>query len=147
MSLKRLLNSGKLRRQKSSPEEIANLLALVDRDLKDASLKGLSPDRRFATAYNAVLQLATIALRVNGYRTAGLGHHSTTFKALPSLMGKELKERADYFDACRAKRNTTDYGRVGDVSESEAKELFREAKQFKKEVTIWMANEGLLDQL
>ena len=97
LSLKRLLTSGKLRRQKSSAEEIADLFAVVNRDLKDASIRGLSADRRFATAYNAVLQLATIALRAYGYRTAGLGHHSTTFKALPLVMGKDFVERADYF--------------------------------------------------
>lgn len=143
MSLKRLLSSGKLRRQKSSAKEIADLFALVDRDLNDASIKRLSPDRRFATAYNAVLQLSTIVLRAKGYRTAGLGHHSTTFEALPLVLGKDFKERADYFDACRSKRNTTDYGRVGDVSESEADELLREARQFKKEVTDWMSTRSL----
>ena len=34
-----------------------------DRDLADSAIKEISADRRFATAYNAVLQLATIALR------------------------------------------------------------------------------------
>jgi len=58
---------------------------------------------------------------------------------LPLVMGKEFKDSADYFDACRSKRNTTDYGRVGDVSESEADELLREAREFRKEVTDWMA--------
>lgn len=139
MSLKRLLNSGKLRRQKSSAREIEDLFALADRDLKDAAIKELSPDRRFATAYNAVLQLATIALRANGYRTDGLGHHSTTFEVLPLLLGKDLEERSDYFDACRSKRNTTDYGRVGDVSESEAEELLREARQFRKQMAEWVS--------
>jgi len=143
MSLKRLLSNGRLRRQKASAEEIADLFAVVDRDLNDASIKGLSPDRRFATAYNAVLQLATIAIRANGYRTAGLGHHSTTFEALPLVLGKDFKERADYFDACRSKRNTTDYGRVGDVSETEAAELLREARLFKKEIREWMSTRSL----
>lgn len=139
VSLKRLLSNGKLRRHKSSVEEIADLLTLVERDLKDAAIKELSADRRFATAYNAVLQLATMILRSEGYRTAGLGHHSTTFEAMPLLMGKDFQEKAEYFDACRSKRNVTDYGKVGGVSESEADELLREAMQFKEEVLAWMS--------
>lgn len=140
MSLKSLLVSGRLRRKKSSPAEIADLFAVVDRDLGDASIRELSPDQRFATAYNAVLQLATIVLRADGYRTAGLGHHSTTFEAIPLIMGKNFELIADFFDACRAKRNITDYGRVGDISESEADELLREAKKFKKEVATWLSS-------
>ncbi|MHB1362143.1 MAG: SAV_6107 family HEPN domain-containing protein [Thermoleophilia bacterium] len=138
MSLKRLSRNGKLRRQATSVDEIADLLAVVDRDLRDASLKGLSADRRFATAYNAVLQLATVVLRTEGYRTAGLGHHATTFEALPMIMGGEVGDMAYYFDACRAKRNVTDYGRAGSVSESEADELLIVAKEFREKVLRWM---------
>lgn len=139
MSLKGLLKSGKIRRQKTSASEIADLFDLADRDLKDASIEELSPDRRFATAYNAVLQLATIALRVNGFRTNGLGHHTTTFQVLPSLLGDDFKEKADYFDSCRAKRNTTDYGRVGDITESEATEILSEARTFREEMANWVS--------
>ncbi|MHB8859638.1 MAG: SAV_6107 family HEPN domain-containing protein [Thermoleophilia bacterium] len=117
---------------------MADLLAIVDRGLADASLEGLSPDRRFATAYNAILQLATMILRAEGYRTTGQGHHVTTFAALPLVMGKGIRESADYFDACRAKRNITDYGRIGDVSESEADELLAEAQSFRARVLEWM---------
>jgi predicted nucleotidyltransferase len=38
---------------KSSKEEIANLLGIVDRDLKDTNAKDVSNDWRFAIAYNA----------------------------------------------------------------------------------------------
>jgi hypothetical protein len=44
--------------------------ALVARDLADAGIAGLSADRRFATAYNAALQAANIAIAFAcaGYR-------------------------------------------------------------------------------
>lgn len=141
MSLKSLLDSGRLRRQRSSKREIADLFAVVDRDLEDAALEGLSTDRRFATAYNAALQLATIALRSKGYRAAGPGHHKTTFEALPLIMGRELKERADYFDACRSKRNVTDYDKVGQITESEAIELIEETQEFRAELLAWLDRE------
>lgn len=57
MNLKQLLNQGRLRRHITSNEEIGNLLRVIERDLKDAKVEGLSSDRKFAIAYNAVLQL------------------------------------------------------------------------------------------
>ena len=51
MNLKDLLNQERLRQHKTSKKEIENLIALARRDIKDAKIKGLSPDRRFACAY------------------------------------------------------------------------------------------------
>ena len=45
-----------------------NLRALIARDLADAGIAGLSADRRFATAYNAALQAANMAIACAGYR-------------------------------------------------------------------------------
>jgi hypothetical protein len=42
-------------------EEISDLRDVVERDLKDARVDMISAGRRFATAYNAVLQLAKMA--------------------------------------------------------------------------------------
>ena len=43
-----------IRSHKTSAKEIADLMRLVKRDMADAGLVQLSPDRRFATAYIAV---------------------------------------------------------------------------------------------
>jgi hypothetical protein len=67
VSLKKLINEGRLQQHSTNKNEIQNLFKLVDRDLKDAKIKQLSTDRRFATAYNAALQLATIVLHAAGY--------------------------------------------------------------------------------
>jgi hypothetical protein len=54
--------------------------ALVARDLADASVEGLSADRKYATAYNAAVQAANLAIACAGYRvTAKTGHHKITF--------------------------------------------------------------------
>jgi hypothetical protein len=61
---------------KTSVKEIEGLRQLVSRDLADAGLTALSADRRFATAYNAVLRLSKMAIACAGYRvTSGAGHH------------------------------------------------------------------------
>lgn len=141
MSLDKWLGEGRLREHQSSRQEIKDLFRVVDRDLSDARIEALSADRRFATSYNASLQLATIALRVSGYRTSSMGHHWVTFQALPLIMGPAEQDQADYFDACRRKRNIADYDAAGEISESEAAELYSEALEFRRGMLTWLRSE------
>jgi hypothetical protein len=80
---------------------VADLLGLVNRDVSDAMIPGLSTDRRFLIAYEAALKLATIPLYCAGYETHGRGHHWLTFKILPDVMGPAFTDLAEYFDVCR----------------------------------------------
>src|SRR5690242_8386997 len=109
MTWQSLLASGRVKRHRTSPQEIRDLLDIVDRDLKDAGVDIISADRRFATAYNAVLQLAKIVIACSGYRVVGLGHHQITFEGLELAMGGPISKLAAYFDTCRRKRNQVDY--------------------------------------
>jgi uncharacterized protein (UPF0332 family) len=138
MNLKNLLNQGRLKRHKTSKEEISNLLELIDRDIKDAKISGLSADRKFACAYNAALQLATIILYCQGYRSGGAGHHFTVFQAMKGIMGSSIYKLIDYFDSCRAKRNMTDYDYAGGISDLEARELIKEAEGFLEITLDWL---------
>jgi hypothetical protein len=128
MSLEDLYKEDRLKKHITSAREISDLLRIVDRDLKDAELRGLSADRRFATAYNAALELATITLYCKGFRPTGLGHHYTVFQAMKETMGN------DY----RAKRNVIDYDRSGGISEGEADRLFKETRQFREIIRNWL---------
>ena len=138
MNLKALLSQGRLRKHKTSKEEISNLLELIDRDIKDAKIKGLSADRKFVCAYNAALQLATIILYCKGYRSWGVGHHFTVFQAVKGIVDSSYHKLIDYFDSCRAKRNMTDYDYAGGVSDSEARELIKEAEGFLEITLDWL---------
>jgi hypothetical protein len=137
--LRKYLDSGRLTRQRSSPAEIESLFKVVERDLADASVSALSTDRRFATAYNAALQLATIVLRAEGYRTSGAGHHWITFVVLPQILGAGRQETADFLDACRARRNTVDYDGIGIASDADVAELIAEARSLREVVETWLA--------
>jgi hypothetical protein len=117
---------------------VADLLRVVDRDLVDAAIPTLSADRRFATAYNAALQLATIALHAAGYRAAHSGHHWVTLHVLSELMGPQTQMRADYLDDCRTKRNVTDYDRAGEISLQEAEEMLTQARGFRSDLLAWL---------
>ena len=138
--LQRWVESGALRPHRTSRREIADLLAVVDRDLRDAGVAALSLDRRFAIAYSAVLGLATVVLAASGYRAvAQRGHHAVTLQALPELMGEDVRELAVYFDSCRVLRNAADYDRAGGVSASDVEELAQEAVAFRRRVLEWLA--------
>jgi hypothetical protein len=110
MSWKKLLQEHKVHHHRTSTQEIAELRRLIARDLADASIPALSEDRRFATAYNAALQTAKMAIACEGYRIASVpGHHRLTFEAAKLALGKQAAHLADYFDSCRRKRNEIDY--------------------------------------
>lgn len=110
MSWTKLLQDGKVHRQKTSGNELTEIRRLVQRDLADAGLAGLSEDRRFATAYNAALQTAKMAIACAGFRVASVpGHHRITFEVAKLALGKSAAHLTDYFDACRRKRNEIDY--------------------------------------
>jgi len=110
----------------------------VERDLKDAKLDQLSADRRFATAYNAVLQLTKMVIACEGYRVTGIGHHQTTFEGLQLAMVKQVSTLVPYFDACRRKRNHVDYDMTNAASETEADELIAKATEFQQLVETWI---------
>lgn len=142
MSLKQWLSDGKLQPHKTSKEETEGLLELVARDIKNAEVENLSPDWRFAIAYNAGLNLCTIALHISGYRTVPSkgGHHYITIAALPETMGVEQKIRSKILNSCRSKRNDSTYDAISLITEEEVDELLGEVKQFRNDMLDWLAS-------
>ena len=139
MSWKALLASRIVQQHKTSAKEIEGLRQLVTRDLADAAIKELSADRRFATAYNAVLQLSKMAIACASYRvTSGAGHHQKTFESVKTALGKPSEPLADYFDTCRRKRNLIDYDASEVVTDTEAEELLEKAEEFQELVEEWI---------
>ncbi len=138
MSLADWVRNGWLRPHKSSKEEVTNLLEIVERDLKDASAKGLSDDWRFGIAYNAALKLCTILLHSSGFRPEKNLAHYRTLQALPFILGKEHNSNADYLDTCRKKRNETEYDLAGTISKEEVQELIQFCNELKDETLAWL---------
>ena len=86
MSLKQWADNGWLRPHVTSQQEIADLFAIVGRDLGDAE-RNISADWRFGIAYNAALKLCTILLYASGYRPEKALQHYRTIAALPEILG------------------------------------------------------------
>ena len=138
MSLADWSKNGWLRPHKSSKEEVENLLEIIERDLTDATAKELSDDWKFGIAYNAALKLCTILLHCSGYRPEKNLAHYRTLQSLPLVLGKKYNKDADYLDACRKKRNETEYDFAGNVSEDEVAELMAFCVELKAEVLEWL---------
>ena len=145
MSLKQWEVNGWLRKHETSPDEINNLLMIVDRDLKDAS-EGISADWRFGIAYNAALKLCTVLLYAEGYKAERTLQHYRTIQALPLILGQEKANDANYLDACRSKRNIVEYDYVGGATDDDADELIEYGKELRDNVMAWLkkAHPGLL---
>ena len=139
MTWQQLLAERKVQRHTTSRQELDDLRAVVERDLADAGLSALSPDRRFATAYNAALQTAKMAVACAGYRVASTpGHHRLHFEAARIALGPKAKRFLDYFDTCRRKRNVIDYDAAFVATDTEAEEILRETKAFTAFAEQWI---------
>lgn len=139
MTWTQLLANNDVKQHTTSKKELDSIRAAILRDLGDASLKGLSADRRFATAYNAALQATKMAIACAGYRvTSGAGHHRISFEAAKLALGKPADQYCDYFDRCRRKRNTIDYDDANVATDTEAHEIVTKAKEFVDLVERWI---------
>jgi len=137
MSLNDWLKAQWLTEHKTSPQEIADLLGVVDRDLKASAVKGLDDDWRLAIGYNAALQCATAALAACGYRASREAHHHRVIQSLAYTIGAEARLIAQ-LEAFRKKRNIGDYERAGLASRVESNEMVGLAQRLRQEVGAWL---------
>src|SRR5438046_6125408 len=82
MSLEDWQKFGWCKAHKTNRNEIAELLAVADRDLGASKTPGLHNDWGFNIAYNAALQIATAALAASGYQAERANHH---YRVIDSL--------------------------------------------------------------
>lgn len=139
MSLEQWLRNGWLQQDEVTVAEIQQLLQVVDRDLADAQVLGLSADGRFQHAYDAALQLCILALRATGYRVRkGQGHHKNGIDSLRYTLGEKWSEIADHIERCSRLRSQAVYERTGVVSGQDADELLQTATQLRSDVINWL---------
>lgn len=137
MSLSDWERNGWLTRHETSPDEIRDLLRVVERDLADCATEGLSTDWRMNIAYNAALQAATAALAAAGYRASRDSHHFRVIQSLRETVGTKAPAVAT-LDAFRKKRNISGYERIGLVSDADADALRTLASGLRDEVIAWL---------
>lgn len=140
MSLKDWLKRGWLIEHATSRDEIADLIGVMERDISDSKVPGLSADWRLNIAYNAALQAATVALYACGFRASREAHHYRIIQSLKFTL-KPNKDVVRQLDQFRKKRNRSDYERSGEISDAEAKEMLELAAWLKDAVIEWIAQD------
>ena len=107
MSLADAAANGHIQVHKTSADEVRSLRALIERDIADAAIEQLSDDRRFATAYNAALQISKLVLAHSGYRVSkGQSAHFTSFEMAAVAIPTTEMELTEYL-MCAAENVTT----------------------------------------
>ncbi len=129
--------NGWLIEHQTSAREIADLLAVVERDLADSAADQLSADWRMTIAHNPALQAGTAALAAAGYRASRDQHHFRIIQSLGETIAASAGRIAT-FDAFRKKRNITGYERVGAVSDADATAMRELAVAIRDEVREWL---------
>jgi hypothetical protein len=143
MSLSEWRKNGWLKSHQTSPQEIADLLAVADRDLKDCQTKGLSDDWKFNIAYNAALQASSAALAASGYAVAkGDSNHFRVVQSLAFTIGADAAA-IQRFDGFRKKRSMSVYDAAGVITSAEAGQIIRFSEDLVGQIKLWLRTNHL----
>lgn len=127
---------GQLKTHTTDRTEVQRLLEAACRNLADAGVEAISLETRFDAAYKAIMQVALVALLINGYRVDSRGHHQLMIQVLPLTIGLS-KERMVVLDAMRRKRNAADY--LGsDVDQGSVDVCIAQARELLVDVGRWL---------
>lgn len=137
MALETWLGHGWLKRHETSPQEVAELLAVVDRALENAAVEGLTPDARISLAYPAALAIGAAGLGAAGYRAGKDRHHERVLDSLLHTLGVD-SVRVGKLHRFRRMRNAMTYERVGSVSETEARAFLALVGELRGVVAAWL---------
>jgi hypothetical protein len=122
----------------TSKDEIGNLLAVGDRNLRDCGVAGLSADTRLALAYAAALEFARTALAAAGYRPSrGSDHHVRVIESLEHTIAWDSK-RIRRLDGYRKARNVSSYERAGEITDAQATDAQKLARDLRADVVAWL---------
>jgi hypothetical protein len=140
MSLQNWLQIGHLTNHQATVAEVRSLLGVVDRELADAGVSGLSNDGRLAHAYDGALILCKLALHVSGFELhkRAPGHHALWINSLEFTLGATHKGTLIHLSKCSKLRHTSFYDHAGVVQEQDADDLLEEARQLRTDVLNWL---------
>lgn len=114
-----------------SKEEIKELVEIANRDISTANyVMAHDIDWALAIAYNSVHQMLLAIMYKEDFRPKGGAKHKATIDFCLIALGDKYRAEIDIIDKLRKKRNKAVYHHIKTVSELEAKEAIRFAKEF-----------------
>jgi hypothetical protein len=143
MSLQNWLQIGHLTNHQATVAEVQSLLGVVDRELGDAGVAGLSDDGRFTHAYEGALILCKLALHVSGFELhkRAPGHHALWINSLEFTLGNTHKEILTYLSKSSKLRHTGLYDHAGVVQKQDADDLLETARRLRTDVLKWLSSQ------
>ena len=143
MSLQNWLQIGQLINHQATVAEVRNLLGVVDRELADAGVAGLSDDGRFTHAYDAALLLCKLALHASGFEVPKRtpGHHALWINSLEFTLGDTHKGTLIHLSKSSKLRHISLYDHAGVVQKQDADDLLEAARQLRTDVLNWLRSQ------
>jgi hypothetical protein len=143
MSLQTWLQMGYLAEHEATVAEVRSLLGVIDRELHDAMVAGLSDEGRFTHAYDAALLLCKLALHVSGFelQKRSSGHHSRWINSLEFTLGKEQGETLVLLSKSSHLRHKSVYDQTGVVQTQDADDLIETARKLRTDVLAWLRSQ------
>ena len=143
MSLQNWLQIGHLTNHQATVAEVRNLLGVVDRELTDAGVAGLSDDGRFTHAYDAALLLCKLALHISGFEVQkrATGHHALWINSLEFTLGGAHKQTLIHLSKSSKLRHTGLYEHAGVAQTQDADDLLEAARQLRADVLNWLRSQ------
>jgi hypothetical protein len=137
MTLANLVGKG-LEKAETDADEVARYLEKIGRKLEDSKRTDNYLDTRFDIAFEALLQIAICALRVNGYRTtSAAGHQQVAIQLLPKSIGIETGS-VRLLDEYRKKRSLGLYQADFEPSEKEVKAVIEAVERLRAGLVAWI---------
>lgn len=136
------LASGALQKHEPSRQEIAELLAFVERDLAQSQAIGLSHDWQLTMAYVAALQAAKAALAAAGFRISP-GEKWYHDRLVESLRHTVAMPDADLLllEQLRKKGHASDSAVAGPASDLDATDMYELAMRVRSRVEAWLSEQ------
>lgn len=66
-----------------------------------------------------------------------------TIALMPIILGAHKKDKSDYLDACRRKRNIVEYDCVGGATAEDVKELREFVQKLQRDVLAWLSQQKI----
>lgn len=130
-SLDRLVQNGKLKRQKTDSGHLNDLLEAARRNFEAASIvRDAADEAAFKLIYDGLLQICRAVLLLNGFRPDDGEQHKTTFFAAGEILGPEVDETIRKIQKFRIKRNDCVYDPRGLIGKSDFEAIYRTARDF-----------------
>jgi uncharacterized protein (UPF0332 family) len=134
MTWKELLKDNSLQEKKVSFREVDKVLTKAHQSLKaaDVLIKKELQEPAFKQVYETMLLAGRALIFSLGYRPRTVGSHVITIRFCELYLGADFKILVEKFKRMRRKRNYLIYGAGLAISSTEAKQAFKNAKQFLK---------------